>query len=146
MPLFTQLERDKAWNFICPAWFQNLISFFFFLSFFFFNFFLGPHLWHMEVPKLGVELNQSYSCWPTPQPQQLGSRAASVTCTTAHGNARSLTHWWRPGIKLASLWILVGFINRWVMKGITRASFLNLYNNFFFYWLSSLCLALGKDE
>ena len=24
--------------------------------FFFFFFFLGPHLWHMEVPKLGVEL------------------------------------------------------------------------------------------
>ena len=25
-----------------------------FLNFFFF-FFLGPHLWHMEVPRLGVE-------------------------------------------------------------------------------------------
>ena len=34
----------------------------------FFFFFLGPHLWHMEVPRLG--LNWSYSCWPTPQPQQ----------------------------------------------------------------------------
>ena len=35
--------------------------------------------------------NQSYSCQPTPQPQQCGIQAASVTCTTAHSNARSLT-------------------------------------------------------
>ena len=26
------------------------------LKFFFLFFFLGPHLWHMEVPRLGVEL------------------------------------------------------------------------------------------
>ena len=34
----------------------------------------------------------------------------------AHGNARPLTHWTRPGIKLAFLWILVGFVTaelRW---------------------------------
>ena len=29
---------------------------------------------------------------------------------TAHGNARSLTHWTKPGIKPVSSWILVGFI------------------------------------
>ena len=34
----------------------------------FFFFFLGLHLWHMEVPRLGW--NWSYSCWPMPQPQQ----------------------------------------------------------------------------
>ena len=31
--------------------------------------------------------NQSYSCQPTPQPQQHGIGATSVTYTTAHGNA-----------------------------------------------------------
>ena len=31
--------------------------------------FLGPHLWHMEVPRLGS--NGSCSCQPMPQPQQL---------------------------------------------------------------------------
>ena len=46
-----------------------------------------------------------------PQPQQCQSWAASVTYTTAHSNAGSLTHWVRPGIKLASPWILVGFIS-----------------------------------
>ena len=52
--------------------------------------FLGPHPRHMEVPRLGVELE--LYCWPTPQPQQCQIRAASVTYATAHGNVRSLTH------------------------------------------------------
>ena len=37
-------------------------------AFFFFFFLLGPHLWHMEVPRLG--LNWSCSCQSMPQPQQ----------------------------------------------------------------------------
>ena len=37
-----------------------------------------------------------------PQPQQHWIPAASVTCTTACGNARSLTHWVKPGIKPVS--------------------------------------------
>ena len=36
--------------------------------------------------------NRSYSCWPTPQPQQDQIRAAYATYTTAHGNSGSLTH------------------------------------------------------
>ena len=50
---------------------------------------------------------------PTPQPQQRGIWAMSVTYTTAHGNARSLTHGWRPGSEPASSWILVRWINHW---------------------------------
>ena len=62
---------------------------FYFIYLFIFVF-LGPHPRHMEVPRLGS--NQSCSCWPMPEPQQCGIRAVSVTSTTAHGNARSLTH------------------------------------------------------
>ena len=40
----------------------------------------------------GQGSSQSYSCRPTPQPQQLGIQAASAICTTAQGNTRSLTH------------------------------------------------------
>ena len=47
--------------------------------------FLGLHLRHMEVPRPGS--NQSCS-QPMPQPQQCQIRAANVTYTTAHGNAR----------------------------------------------------------
>ena len=60
---------------------------------FFWFFFLGPHPQLMEVPRLGVK-----------------SELQLLAYTTAHSNARSLTHWARPGIKPASSWILVGFI------------------------------------
>ena len=45
----------------------------------------------------GWGLNQRYSCRPTLPPQQHRIWAASVTYTTACNNARSLTHWARPG-------------------------------------------------
>ena len=80
---------------------------FYFLLFILKNFFvfLGPHLWHMEVPRLV----SSWSCsrQPRPQPWQHRIRAASVTYTTAHGNAGSLTHWIRPGMEPATSWFLV---------------------------------------
>ena len=63
---------------------------------------LGPHVRHVEVPRLVVKLNQSCSFLPTPQPQQCGIPAVSVTCTTVHSNTRSLTHWVRQGIEQAS--------------------------------------------
>ena len=44
------------------------------------------------------------------QLQQLWIRALSATYTTAHGNARSLTHWGRLGIEPASSRIVVGFL------------------------------------
>ena len=74
-----------------------------------FFFFSGLHPRHMEIPRWGV-LNQSYSGQPTPQPQQHRVWATSVPYTTAQGNARSLTHWVRLGIKPESSWILVGFV------------------------------------
>ena len=49
----------------------------------------------MDVPELGVELKLQLPAY-----------------ATAHGNAASLTHWARPGIKPASSWILVGFLTR----------------------------------
>ena len=58
---------------------------------------------------------RSCSCQPTPQPH--GIQAMSATYTTAHSNARSLTHWARLGINPASLWILVRFVNCWATTG-----------------------------
>ena len=52
-----------------------------------------------------------------PKPQQSRIRAASATHTTAHGNAGSLTHWARPGIKPLTSWFLVGFVNHWATIG-----------------------------
>ena len=68
---------------------KDLIFFFIFIFCF-----LGLHLWHMEVPRLGIELELQLLAY-----------------TTAHGNARSLTHRARPGIEPASSWVLVGLVS-----------------------------------
>ena len=71
-------------------------------------------------------LNRSCSCQPTPEPQQLGIRAVSAAYTTAHGNARSLTHWTRPGIEPTTSWYLVGFIStlpRWEVQRKIKLKF-----------------------
>ena len=54
----------------------------------------------MQVPRLGVELEQQLPAY-----------------TTARGNARSLNHWTMPGMEPASLWILVGFVTHWATIG-----------------------------
>ena len=74
-----------------------------------FFFFLGPHKWQMEGPRRGH--------WPTPETQQHTIQVTSVTYTAAHCNARSLTHWARPGIEPTSLWMPVRFVNCWATKG-----------------------------
>ena len=62
--------------------------------------FLGPHLRHRDVPRLGVQ-----------------SELQLLAYTTPHGNSGSLTQWARPGIEPRSSWMLVGFINCWAMSG-----------------------------
>ena len=69
--------------------------------------------------------NQSCSCWPTPQPQKCRIWAAPATYITAHGNARSLTHWARLGIKPTSPWILVGFVSHWATRRTPKTLVLN---------------------
>ena len=93
---------------------------FYFLFYFICLFvFLGLHSQHMEVPRS----HQNYGCWPTPQPRQHGIWPASVTYTTSHGNAGSVTHCVRPGIEPATLWLLVGFGNHWATTGTPHSDF-----------------------
>ena len=78
------------------------------LFFFFYFCFLGLHLWHMEVPSLGVQLElqlPAYTTATTSDPNRI------FNCTTAHGNTRSLIHWERPGIEPTTSWFLVRFIS-----------------------------------
>ena len=80
--------------------------------FFFFFFFFCLFVFSRVVPK-AYGGSQARGLWPTPQTKQHGIWAMSATYTTAHSNARSLTHWGRPGIKPTTSWFLVGFINNW---------------------------------
>ena len=135
--------RDLSWQ---ERWGFNSISsivFFLFVCLFvcfcFFSFFfLGLYLWHMEVPTLGV---QSELWTPTGlhhSQSNAGSWAASATYTTAHGNARSITHWTRPGIEPVTLWFLLGLVSAapwWELPVLLLLLFVCL----FFYFLG-LCL------
>ena len=61
--------------------------------------------------------------WPTPQPQQhqIWTASANQAASVAHGNARSLAHWARPGIEPATSWFLAGFIFTAPRKEIPEA-------------------------
>ena len=70
--------------------------------------------------------------------QHSHSNARSELCltyTTAHGNARSLTHWPRPGIKTMSSWILVRFVSvapQWELQSCTLLKCIRRYLIFLF--------------
>ena len=91
--------------FLNPSWVFCLVGWFWF---WFFPFgFLGLHLWHMDVLRLGVESELQLSVHTITTVN--GIRAMSVAYTTAHGNVGSLTHCARPGIKPTSSWTLLRF-------------------------------------
>ena len=69
---------------------------FLFLFLYFYSFL---HQQHMEVPGPGVTSGVRHM----PQPWQHGMQATSVTYAAGYGNARSSTHWVRPGIEPTSL-------------------------------------------
>ena len=86
-----------------------------FFSFFFWSFYgLTCGIWNFP----GQGSIQSCSCWPTPQPQQHQFWATFATYTAVCSNARSLTHWGRPGMEPTSSWIVIGFLIPWTTKGI----------------------------
>ena len=70
--------------------------------------FLGPNPWHMEVPRLRVEL-ELHDLHHSHNNARSKPRLRP-TYTTAHGNVGSLTHWARPAIEPISSWIQIGFL------------------------------------
>ena len=88
---------------------------------------LSLHQWHVEVPRLG-DLIRAVAAGLLPQQHQI--QVFSVTYTIAQGNARSLTHWARPGIKPATSRFLVRFI--YAVPQWPRALFFN-YPKWKFY-------------
>ena len=106
-----------------------LLSFVLFFGVFSFCFvlfvFLGPHLRHMEVPRLGVWLELLLPAYAT------ASATPNPSCvcdlTTAHGKARSLTYWARPGIKPETSWLLVGFVSTVPRLELLSHNFINYF-------------------
>ena len=79
-----------------PLWLLEGSPFSKYVPFFFC--FLGPNLWHMDVPRLEAE-----------------SKLQLPAYTAVH-------HWAWPGIEPASSWILAGFVTCWVTTGIPQMS------------------------
>ena len=71
-------------------------------------------LWHMQVPRLGVELELQLPAYRT----ATSNTRSEPADTAAQGNVGSLTHWVRPGIEPESSWILVWFLTLWATTGI----------------------------
>ena len=69
---------------------------------FFFFCFLGLHLRHMDVLRLGVKLEPRLLA----HAQQQVIWATSVTYTNACSSTGSLIHWMGPGMEPASLWMI----------------------------------------
>ena len=68
---------------------QNEVTLLLFLFFFFFFFvFLGQHLWHMEVPRLGVESE----LWPPAYATDTATPDLSRVCDLYHSSRH---HWIR---------------------------------------------------
>ena len=58
--------------------------------------------------------------------QSRGQIGAAAACLHhSHGNARSVTHWARPGIEPASLWMLARFLTHWSTTGTPIMDVLN---------------------
>ena len=79
----------KMWSSFSCAYLPPVSCLFFFFLFFFF---FGPHLWDMEVPRLGVQLEPQLPAYTTATATRI--RATSVIYTTAHTRS-----WARPGIE-----------------------------------------------
>ena len=77
-----------------------------FLFFFGLLVFLGPHPWHMEVPRLEAE-----------------SEIYLPVYTTAHGNIGSSILYLGPGIEPASSWMQVTFAKFRAMTGTPGSAF-----------------------
>ena len=79
--------------------------------------------------------------------RQLRIQVLSVTYSTSHCNARSLTHWARPGIEPTSSWILVGFITTEPQQEllwctVSLSLFRKVLSAWIFGYLSLTCLQI----
>ena len=92
----------------------------------FFFCFLGPHLWHTEVPRLGVESELQLLAYTIATAMQDPSHICELHHSTiAHGNTGSLTHWARPGIEPTFSWIQVKFVTHRATTGTWVPYFLS---------------------
>ena len=126
---------------------QFMAWLFIFLPVFFAEVFFFSISWAAPVAYGGFQGGvRSCSCQPMPQPQQPGIWATSPAYTIAHGNARSPTHWARPGSEPATSWFLVRLLTTEPQRELQK--FLIVTESslpiFFLLWIVFLVLCLKR--
>ena len=88
--------------------------------------FLGPHLQHMEVPRLGVQSELQLPAYTT----ATATQDLSHICDLPHSSrqCRILNPLSEPGIELPSSRILLGFLTQWATVGTPAFSYLSAMN------------------
>ena len=109
----------------------SLPSSLFFPPFFVFVF-LGPHLQHMAVPRLGVESEIQLPAYTT----ATATWDLSRICNLHYSSWQcQILNWARPGVKAASSWILVRFV--------TTEPWRELPHHPSMWCLGNVCAAMG---
>ena len=120
---------SSIWMFTCILYHVLYFYFLFFLSFFFAISWAAPAAYGGSQARgliwaVATSLRQSHS--------NTRSKPNLQPYTTAHGNARYLTHWARPGIESATSWFLVGFVSsapwRKLQKRLFKIRICELYS------------------
>ena len=102
----------SSWLLLCWSMFPlpgELV--FIFFCFFFLFCFLGPHLKHMEIPRLGVQSELQLPAYTT------------ATAMPGLSHICGLQQWWIPGPlseardQICIFMILVRFVNHWELPG-----------------------------
>ena len=104
-----------------------------------FFFFLGPHPWHMEVPRLGLksELHLPAHTIAT----ATATQDPRCICDLQHSSWQCripLTQCARPGIEPTSSWILVGFVTAEPWRNSWKIIF-KMIMYVYMYMTESLC-------
>ena len=87
--------------------------------------FLGPHPWHIEVPRLGVKLELQLTAYAMATATRDPSRVCDLHHSSWHHQILNpLSE--GPGIEPKSSVILVGFLTRWAATGI-RITYLKIF-------------------
>ena len=105
------------------------------MCWFFFFCFLGPSPWHMEVPRLGVQLKLQLLAYNT----AIAMPDPSHICDLYHSSwQRWILNPLRPGFKRATSWFLVRFGNHCATKGTPPFKIFNTL--YFILFIFYFCL------
>ena len=118
-----------------------LLPFYLFIYLFIYHFRAAPMAYGGSQPRVS---NWSWS--HSPMAHQHRIQDVSVTYTTAHGSAGSLTHWVRPGIKPVSSRMLVRFISAEQRWELTYCHFKPCFPIDFVVLLCSFCVCVWFAE